>query len=240
MRGSGTLVNVLAVIAGGLLGLLLKRGIQKRYEDILMQAMGVCVLFVGMAGALSGMLRLGEDGSLTTEGSLLLIVSMALGSLIGEFLNLTGWLERFGTWLKERARGQDDSGFVEGFVNTSLCICVGAMAVVGALEDGLTGDASMLYTKALLDGLIVTGFASTYGKGAVFSAIPIALLQGSITVCAVFLAPVLGNERIIETLSFVGSVLIFCVGANLGLGQKFKVANMLPALVVAGVLAAVL
>lgn len=239
MRGMGTIVNVLAVIGGGCLGLLARRGIGERFQEMLIQAMGVSIVFIGIAGAMTGLLKAGDDGSLGTTGSMLLIASLVVGSLLGEWINIERWLERFGVWLREKARGQNDSRFVEGFVTTSLCVCVGAMAVVGSIEDGLSGDATMLNTKAVLDGGIVLVFASTYGKGAVFSAVPIALLQGSITLCASLLAPVL-SDAVVASLSFVGSVLIFCVGANLCFARKFRVANMLPSLLIAGVLAALL
>ena len=145
-------------------------------------------------------------------------------------------LERFGEWLKRKAKSENDAGFVNGFITTSLVICVGAMAVVGSIEDGLSGNASMLYAKAVLDGVIVMIFASTYGKGAIFSAIPVCIFQGSITLLAGLIAPLLG-ETVIASLSFVGASLIFCVGINLIFGSKFKVANMLPSLLIAGVMA---
>lgn len=229
MIGTGTMANVAAVILGGLIGLLLKKGLSKRFEDILMQAIGIAVIFIGAAGAMPGMLEVAGN-SLSGKSSLAMILSLALGALVGEALNIENALERFGTWLKHKVEKDKESPFVEGFVNTSLVICVGAMAVVGALQDGLGNSADMLYSKALLDGVIVLVFASTYGKGAIFSALPIALWQGGITLAASLLAPFV-SDPVLDNLSFIGSILIFCVGINLCFGKRIRVGNMLPALV---------
>ena len=237
MRGIGTIINVAAVILGGGAGMLLKGGLKERYQQILMQALGVCTIFIGISGALKGMYRI-ENGVLETSGTMLLIASLVLGSLLGEWIQIEKWMDHFGEWPREKAGGKNDSQFVEGFVSASLVICVGAMAIVGALEDGMRGDYSMLAAKAVLDGIIVLVFASSYGKGAVFSALPVGLWQGSITLFARFLEPVL-TAQIISDLSFVGNVLIFCVGINLAFGKKFRVGNMLPALLFTGILDAV-
>jgi len=235
MRGLGTIVNVAAVLAGGLAGLLLKNGLKQRFQDILMKALGLSTMFLGIAGAMTGLLKI-SDGKLATAGTATLIASVVGGALIGEWINIARKLERFGVWLRRKAKSENDTGFLEGFVNASLVICVGAMAIVGPIQDGLTGDASMLYAKSILDAVIVMIFASTCGKGALFSAIPLGILQGGVTLLAGFVAPFLG-EAVIAGISFVGSALIFCVGVNLSFGNRFKVANMLPALVIAGVIA---
>lgn len=235
MIGTGTLVNSAAVIAGGLAGLVLKKGIKQRYQDIVAQAIGLAVIFIGISGAVSGMLVKTADG-FETQGSMLLIFSLVVGALIGEWINIEGYAGRFGEWLRHKAKSEGDSLFIEGFVTTSLTICIGAMAVVGAINDGLTGDASMLYTKAILDLVIVIIFASTYGIGVIFSVIPLAVFQGSITLLAAVIAPYL-TESVIANISLVGSVLIFCVGVNLMFKAKIKIANLLPALIVAVVYA---
>lgn len=233
MRGLGTIVNVAAVVAGGLLGLLLKNGLKQRVQDTLIQALGLSTLFLGISGALTGLLTLSEEGKLTTTGTAVLIASLVGGGLIGELINIEQGLERFGEWLKRKSKSENDAGFLSGFITASFVICIGAMAVVGSIEDGLSGNASMLYAKSALDAVIVTIFASTYGKGAIFSAIPVGIFQGSITLLAGLVAPYLG-AAVIASLSFVGSALIFCVGVNLVWGKKFKVANLLPALIIAG------
>lgn len=231
MRGMGTVINVAAVVLGGLIGLLFGKKLKARFQETLIGAIGICVLFIGIAGAMEEMLTVRETG-LQSGGTMVLIGSMALGSIIGELLNLEGLLERFGGWLKIKARSEGDAGFVEGFVTASLTICIGAMAVVGSIQDGLQGDSSILVAKAVLDMMIIMIMTASKGRGCIFAAIPVAALQGSITVLAFFLEPVF-TELALSYLSMVGSVLIFCVGINLLWKQKLKVANMLPALVIA-------
>ncbi|MGN1182637.1 MAG: DUF554 domain-containing protein [Faecalibacillus sp.] len=227
MFGLGTIVNTLAVIAGGIIGLLLKNGLKQRFQDTIMQALGLATLFIGASGALSEMLKI-VNGSLETNGSLILILSMVFGGLIGELINIELQIEKFGAFLKQKVKS-NDSKFVDAFVSTSLVICVGAMAIVGAFQDGLTGDASILFSKAILDFIIVIVFASTMGIGTVFSAIPIFLYQGALTLFASFLAPYF-TTTVISHMSFVGSVLIFAVGTNLCFQTKIKVGNLLPAI----------
>ena len=231
MRGLGTIANVAAIIIGGLLGLVMKGGLKQHYQDALQKAMGLCTMFIGASGALAGMFTV-EGTVLTTGGSMVMIASMVIGTIVGEFFGFEEKLERLGNWLREKAAGSDDSRFVEGFVTASLVVCVGAMAIVGSIQDGLMGDPSTLLTKSVMDGVIVAVFASSYGKGAIFSALPVGVLQGTVTLLAALLAG--GNlpPEIISNLSFLGSALIFCVGVNLAFGPKFRVANMLPALVV--------
>ena len=230
MIGLGTIINTVAGLVGGLLGLLLKNGIAKKFESILMQSLGLATIFIGAAGVLKYMLVL-ENGSFTTRGTMLLIFSLVIGCMIGQWLDIESKMETIGIKLKAAARVKNDNRFVEGFVTTSLIICVGAMAIVGAMEDGLSGDCSMLVTKALLDFALVAILASTYGIGVVFSAIPIFVYQGSITLIAALFCAVI-SDALIEALSFVGSSLIFCVGVNLVREKTFRVANMLPALLV--------
>lgn len=241
MIGMGTIVNVLAIIVGGLLGLLFKGGLKEHYQKAVIQALGLSTLFIGVSGVLPGMLVV-EDGTLTgvsTKETLGMILSLALGTLIGEWLDFDGKMERLGAWLKKKATRGDDSQFIQGFVTASLTVCIGAMAIVGSIQDGLSGDPSTLFTKAILDFLIVMIFASTYGKGAVFSALPVGVLQGTVTLCAGLLAP-LFSQAVIANLSFLGSILISCVGVNLAFGNRFRVANMLPALVIGAVYTALL
>ncbi len=238
MRGLGTIVDVLAVVVGGVAGCFLKRGLKPRYQEIILQILGLSTMFMGIAGAMSGLLKALPDGSLTTQRTMILIGSLLLGGIVGELINIERGLVRFGEWLRRRFGGGSGSVFVEGFLTATLTICVGAMAVVGSLQDGLTGDAAMLYAKSALDAVIVLIYASVYGRGVVFSAIPVGIFQGAVTALASFLAPLL-SDAVILGLSFVGSVLVFCVGANLALDRKFRVSNMLPALVFAGAAMAV-
>lgn len=230
MIGLGTIANTVAVILGGGLGLLLKNGIAKRFEKILMQSLGLATMFIGISGTLKYMLVV-ENGSLSTQGTMLLIFSLVIGCLLGEWLDIESKMETIGVKLKAIARIKNDSRFVDGFVTASLIICVGAMAIVGAMQDGLTGDSSMLIAKSLLDFVIVAVVTATYGIGAAFSAIPIFLYQGIITLIAALFGTVISDGLIAE-LSFVGNALVFCVGVNLVREKTFRVANMLPALLI--------
>ena len=242
MIGMGTIVNVLAIVAGGLIGLLFKGGLKQHYQDGVIHSLGLATMFIGAGSTLCGMLVISGD-SLSTVGTrdtLFMILALALGTLAGEWMDLEGRMERLGIWLKARAdRRGGDNQFVQGFVTASLTVCIGAMAIVGSIQDGLSGDPTTLFTKSILDFLIVMIFASTYGKGAIFSALPVGVLQGAVTLCAGLLAPVF-SQPVVDNLSALGSILIFCVGVNLAFGPRFRVANMLPALVLGAAYTAIL
>ncbi len=230
MRGLGTIINTIAVIIGSGIGLFLKNGMKQKMQDILMQTCGVAVIFIGITGILQGMITI-HNGRIETKGTMLLIFSLVIGGFIGQILDIEKCLDTLGEKIKIIAKVKEDNLFVEGFVNTSLIICIGAMAIVGSIQDGLKGDYSMLAAKSILDFVIVLVFASTYGLGVMFSAIPIFVYQGGITLLTVLIGPFLGNT-LIDNLSFVGAALIFCVGVNIAFGKKFNVGNMLPALLV--------
>lgn len=228
MVGLGTIVNVVAVLVGGGIGLLLKGGIPERFQKILMQVLGLSTMLIGFGGAVKEMFTI-ENGTITMGGTMLLILSMVIGSFFGELLKIEQRLDTMGEWIKNKVGAKNDAHFVEGFVSATLIICVGAMAIVGSLQDGLTGDPSTLFTKSILDAVLLVVLASTLGVGALFSAIPIGLYQGTITLCAAFAAPLM-SERLIGNLSLVGSLLIFVIGCNVAFGKRFAAANMLPAL----------
>ena len=231
MPGFGTIINTLAILAGGLLGALFGRFLSDSAQDTLTKVCGVSTLFIAITGALEGMLTV-ENGAIVSGGSMLVIICLAIGAVFGEILNIEGAFERFGEWLKIKSGNARDKGFVNAFVTASLTVCIGAMAIVGSIQDGLTGDYSVLATKAILDLIIIMVMSCSMGKGAVFSAIPVAVFQGSITVLAGLVRPLM-TESALANLSLVGNVLIFCVGINLVWGKKVKVANLLPAIVVA-------
>ncbi|MFR0735817.1 MAG: DUF554 domain-containing protein [Oscillospiraceae bacterium] len=206
-----------------IIGMIFKSKISKRFQDIIMQVMGLAVMFIGASGALRGIFTV-KDGFLETGGTMLMIASLTIGALLGELINIEAQMERFGEWLKEKAKSSGDTKFVEGFVTASLTVCIGAMAIVGSIEDGISGNHDTLFAKAVLDLVIVMVCVA-------FSAIPVAILQGTVTICAGFIAPIM-NDSIIANISFIGSMLIFCVGVNLSFGKKFKVGNMLPAIII--------
>ena len=232
MYGLGTLINTAAIVLGGILGLLFGKLIKQRHQDSLTMACGISVLFIGTAGALEGIMSLGADGKLTSGRSMLIVGCLALGALVGELINIEGWFERFGAWLKKKSGSSNDNKFIDGFVTASFTVCIGAMAIVGAINDGIYGDISILVTKSILDFIIIMVMAGSMGKGCIFSAIPVALLQGGVTLLARFIAPLLTTAAL-GNLSMIGSILIFCVGLNLVWGKKVKVANLLPAIIFA-------
>lgn len=231
MIGLGTIINCAAIIVGGVFGLLFGKLLKERVQETLQKANGICVLFIGIAGAMEGMLRL-SGSTLSSGRSMLIIASLALGALVGELINIEHWVERFGEWLKLKTGNAKDKDFVNGFVTASLTVCIGAMAVVGSIKDGIEGDISILTTKAILDLIIVMVMTCSLGKGCIFSAIPVTVFQGTITALARLIKPLM-TEAASANLSLIGSVLIFCVGVNLVWGKKIKVANLLPSLVFA-------
>lgn len=231
MIGLGTMINTVAIIIGGLAGSVFGKRMTERYQEILMKAMGLCVIFLGIAGVLEKMFTV-QDGKLSSGGTMMMIASFAIGSLTGEWLNIAHHMNRFGEWLKKKTGNSKDKVFVDAFVTASLTVCIGAMAVVGSIQDGILGDYSTLLMKAILDFVIICVMTASMGKGCAFSAIPVAIFQGSITLLARGIEPVM-TEDALHNLSLVGSMLIFCVGVNLIWEKKFKVANMLPAIVVA-------
>lgn len=231
MVGFGTIINSAAIIVGGVFGHLFGKILNERIQDSLQKASGICVLFIGIAGAMEGMLKL-SGSSLSAGRSMLIVASLALGALVGEILNIEHGFERFGEWLKVKTGNAKDKSFVEGFVTASLTVCIGAMAVVGSIKDGISGDYSILVTKAILDLIIITVMTCSLGKGCAFSAIPVAVFQGLITALARLIKPLM-TDGALANLSLIGSILIFCVGVNLVWDKRIKVANLLPSLVFA-------
>ena len=228
MIGLGTIVNAAAIILGALLGLLLKNGISDRYKSILMQAIGLSVVMIGISGTLQGMYKVLDTGKLDRLYIMTMIFSLVIGSIIGETLNIEKRLENLGEKLQKKFSGSGGT-FAEGFVTASLVYCIGAMAIMGALEDGLMNSHSTLFAKAILDGVSAIVFSATMGIGVLFSSVPVFIYQGSITLLAGFLKPILTPE-VISQISVVGSVLILGIGINILEIKKIKVGNMLPAI----------
>jgi len=235
MFGLGTLINTAAIILGGLSGHFFGKALKERHQTSLTSACGVSVLFIGIAGAMQGMLTI-QDGVITSGQTMLVTLCLAIGTLIGEIINIEDGFERFGEWLKIKSGNAKDKDFVNAFVTASLTVCIGAMAIVGAIQDGIFGDWSLLATKAVLDFIIIMVMTCSLGKGCAFSAIPVFVFEGAVTVFATFLKPLM-TDLAMDYLSLIGSILIFCVGLNLVWGKKIRVANMLPAVVLAVVAA---
>lgn len=229
MPGMGTLINVIGILAGGMLGMWFGKRFSSRMQETLNRACGISVLFIGMAGALEEMMK--NDGR-----SMFIVICMVLGGLIGELIDIEGWFERFGKWLKIKSGNAKDPMFVEGFVTASLTVCIGAMAVVGAIEDGIHGDFSILATKAVLDLVLVMIMSGYMGIGCVFSALPVAVFEGLMTIFAMLMKSVMITSALSD-LSLIGSILIFCVGVNLVWDKRVRVANLLPSLILAVIFA---
>ena len=231
MYGLGTIINTIAIVVGGLFGLLFGKMVPKRIQNALITCNGVCVMMIGIAGAMAGMLKVNSD-SLDTQKSLLLIISMVIGTIIGTAFNLDEKLEKFGDWLKKKSKNTKDTGFTDAFITSSCTVCIGAMAVIGAINDILYADISILLVKSIIDLITIFAFTSALGKGCIFSAVSVLIFQGVISIIAYFIKPIM-TELALADLSFVGSVLIFVVGLNLIRDKKIPVTNMLPAIVIA-------
>lgn len=233
MIGLGTIINSVSIIIGGLAGTFTGKLFREKEQDALTKTCGISVLFIAIAGAMQGMLKI-EVNSVFSQKSMLVVLCLTLGTVIGELIGIEKGFEAFGEWLKKKTGNSGDSEFVNAFVTASLTVCIGAMAIVGAIQDGLSGDYSTLAVKSVLDFIIIVVMTSSMGKGCIFSAIPVFVFEGAITLLARFVSPVM-TELAVAYLSLIGSILIFCVGVNLIWGKKIRVANMLP-----GVLLAVL
>ena len=237
MTGLGTIINSAAIVGGGVIGLFTGKLFRQEQQEALNKTCGISVMFIAIAGAMQGMLNI-DGGKILSGKSMLVVLCLAFGTIIGEILGIEKGFERFGEWLKMKSGNSGDKMFVNAFVTASLTVCIGAMAIVGAIQDGISGDFSTLAVKAVLDFIIVAVMTSSLGKGCIFSAIPVFIFEGAITLLARLISPVM-TETAVAYLSLIGSVLIFCVGLNLVWGKMVRVANMLPAVVFA-VLAAYL
>lgn len=225
MRGLGTVINVALLIFGGLCGLLFGKKLNERIKDTLLSVNAVAIMMLAVGGVMQNMLSL-------SDGTVMMIVSLTLGGLIGEIININALVDKFGEWLKIKSHSTGDDSFVSAFVNASCTVCIGAMAVIGSINDGVSGDCSVLIAKAILDAVIICVMTASQGKGCIFSAVPVAIFQGVITIIAVFVGGFM-TDLALSYLSYVGNVLIFCVGLNLIRKKQIRVANLLPSLVIA-------
>lgn len=232
MPGSGVLVNVLGIVFGGMLGMAAGRLISERFQKTLMMACALAVLFLGLGGSLAQMLKASPDGTMNFVGSYMMVGSLILGALIGEAMDIEDRMATFGEWLKKRVGSESDSRFVDAFVTASLTVCIGAMAVIGPINDRLLGDPMVLYIKTVLDFVIILLMTATLGRGCIFSAISVGIFEGALFLCAGLLEPVM-SAAAQSNLSYVGNILIFCVGVNLLWKTGIRVANLLPALAIA-------
>ncbi|HEY8363112.1 MAG TPA: DUF554 domain-containing protein [Tissierellaceae bacterium] len=212
----GTIVNVIAILTGSLLGIIIKKGIKEEYKSTVMDGIGLAVVIIGIMGAIE------------TNNIMLVIGSIVIGSLIGEAVDIENKLDKLGNSLQNKF-SKDNSNFSKGFVTASLVFCVGAMAIVGSLEAGIQGNYETLFAKSILDGISSLIFSSTLGIGVAFSALPVLIYQGGITLLANSVKGLLTAE-VINEMSAVGSILIMAIGINILDLKKIKVGNMLPSI----------
>lgn len=227
---TGTVVNVIAVVIGGLIGVFLKKRIRNEIMENVMKAEGVAVLIIGINGVLTNMLSVGEDGKLSESGGLVLLISLALGAFVGEVLKIDDGLGRLGKWVEGKF-GSD--GFSKGFVSAFIIFCVGSMSIIGAINDGLSGDSSVLFVKSTLDFITAAVLASAMGIGVVFACVPLFVYQGAISLFAAYIKPFIeAYPEMMSQFSAVGYAIIICIGINFIVGRKIKTANLLPAMAV--------
>ena len=218
--GGGTVLNVIAIFIGGIVGLFGGKFLTEKIQQTLQMSCATAVIFIGI------------NGTLENYSTKLLIAALIIGGLIGEILDIDGAFEKFGVWLRSKSGNDGDSKFVDGFVTASLTVCIGAMAIIGAINDRLLNDQTILIAKSILDAVIILVMTASLGKGCIFSGVSVGIFQGTITLFAGFLEPFM-TEIALKNLSCVGNALIFCVGINLMFGNKIRVANLLPALIIA-------
>lgn len=214
---SGAVVNCVVVLVAGLLGLLFKKGIPERVKATLMNGMALCVMYIGITG-------LFEKGT----NIIVIIISFALGSVLGELVDFDGAINRLGVKL-EKKLSCGDSHFAEGFVTATLLFCVGAMTVVGSIDSGINGDNSTLYSKTVIDAVSTVALTSTFGAGVIFAALPVLLIEGGITLLAAFVSPILTDVAVTQ-MSVIGSALIIALSFNMMGITKIKVMNYLPSI----------
>ncbi len=218
----GTYVNTVVIIIGSIFGLLIKKGLKEKYKTIIMHGVSLSVLFIGISTTLNGILNGGEP--------ILFIISLVVGGVIGEWIDIDNRLHKLGDYLQSKV-GTGEHNIAKGFVTASLIFCIGTMAILGSLESGLQGKHDMLYAKSVLDGVTSIILTSTLGIGVAFSAFAVLIYQGSITLLAKFIEPILTTE-IIREISIIGGILIFSLGLSLLDIKKIKTANLLPAILI--------
>ena len=224
MMGTGTVVNAVAIAAGGALGLLAGRGIKVRYQETVIHGLSLCVMVLGLKMALAG------------QHTLFVISGLVLGILVGEALNIEGKLEQVGLYLGKRFSQKGETGaFAKGFLTTSLIYCVGAMAIVGSIQDGLNGDASTLYTKAMIDGLSAIMYGANMGAGVMASALSVFFYQGTLTLLSSFIGPFV-TDAVAQEISAAGGILIFGIGLTMSKIIAMRVGNMIPGLCIVAVM----
>lgn len=227
----GTIINTLSIVIGGILGNIFGKYLKKDNQTTIINSCAVAIMFIGIAGAMEGLLTVSSD-SLISSRSMFIVICLALGAIIGEIIDIEGKFESFASFIKVKSGHAKDKKFIDGFSTASFTVCIGAMAIIGSIKDGLVGDYSILATKSVLDLIIIMILTCSLGNGCIFSAIPVFICEGSMTLLAKLLSSVM-TDLAIANISLIGSILIFCVGINLLFDKKISVANLLPSILIA-------
>ena len=213
MIGLGTIINTASIIGAGIVGHFAGNLFKEEQQESVGRVCGISVLFIAIAGAMEGMLK-PDGGALTATNTMLVVICVVLGTVIGELMRIESWFISFGEWLKKKTGNEGDRNFVNAFVTASLTVSIGAMAIVGSIEDGISQDYTTLALKSVLDFVIIVVMTSSLGKGCAFSAIPVFVFEGCMTLFAHLISPIM-TAAAVANLSMIGSILIFCVGVNL-------------------------
>lgn len=224
----GTLVNVAGIIIGSLAGLLFRKGIPEHINEAILKVQGLAVTIIGLNGLLGSMITVDAAGKLHDSGGLLLLVSLAIGCLAGELLRLDDRFNQFGFWVEGKIKSD---GFARGFVTASLIFSIGAMSIIGPINEGISGDPGILYIKTMLDGTVSIVLASALGAGVLFACVPVFIVQAIPALLARQLAPFI-SDQLLSLFCMVGYAIVICIGLNFLVNTKIKVANLLPALFV--------
>ena len=226
MAGLGTIVNSIAIVVGALIGLILKRGLPEKWQETIMAAIGLSIFIIGVQMALK------------SQQIVAVIISLSLGGIIGELIDIEGWLNKVGEWIGNSIAGKSESSAAQiavGFANASILFCSGAMAIVGSIQDGLAADHGTLFAKATLDGIISVVLAANMGFGVLLSSVSVGIYQGGITILAGIIEPYI-TKTVLAELTATGGIMIMAIGTNtLGL-TKVRIGNLLPALVIVAVI----
>lgn len=227
--GIGTIVNILSIVLGGVIGSFLKKGFPERFKKIINDSLGTAVVLIGLVSVFTEILTAGPNGKIESGSVFLLIASLVLGGVLGEAIDIEEKFERAGTALRKRFSRGSDHLFVEGFMAASVIFCAGAMSIVGPLSDALLSDPTMLFIKSILDGVFSLILASTFGAGVAFSAVAVGAYQGIVTLLAGFIRPILTDYAIAQ-MSLVGGALVLGIGFNILGVTRIRVANLIPAI----------
>lgn len=227
---TGTLINAGGIIVGGILGLIFKRGIKQSMMDMLIKVEGIAIFLIGITGALTFLISIGEDGKLSSSGELLLLCSLVIGTVIGEFFGIDDLFNKFGLKIEKKI-GKD--GFAKGFINASIIFCTGSMAIIGSINDGISGDINILLVKTILDLVTALVLATTMGFGVCFSSVSVLVYQGIITLSASAISGLIVSRSIMmDQVYMVGFAIIMCIGTNFVFDTKIRTANLIPSLLV--------